>query len=954
MRKQITGPIWVLLFLLALIPFETHAQTGFPLDTVRSRAARQALWFPAENKTIPQILALMNSNGSFSDRGSDLYILQYRIRKMAQAYYADPAYQGSNSLKNSIYKAWKYWFDNAQPGSRSWGDWTRTDLFLPRWLGLTSCLMHAALRADRGSNPDAAAIHSYINTYYNNYVWGSTNGRTESLLGANLSSRLVGAMSLAAYLNDTGKAARAQDTVASVLRKGAGTQTQAPNYPHTGLTTDYGWHQHCSQGGQMLWGNYGLVFLSDMTFYTEIVGGSQWDLSAAQYQEIYTSIKEGMELFLYKTTMDLSVAGRIVLNPQKYGQGRQFGNLMRELARRATLSPHGFTQAQYNELMDLRLRSIDPNRPQVVSKSKFFFASDMLVHARTDNHLVVRMCSRRTGAKELGIGYPTLNYHMADGATYFRIDGMEYLEARLGMNYTSIPGTTCEQKTGQPTIAGANTMNSANDFAGGLSDGTHTLGAFQYDRSHPYSSIHANKGYFIFDDAFAFLGSKIQQVGTASGETWTTLNQAERRGEVTYDTGTGKRRISLSTNTQRDFNNISQISWFHHDDIGYIIIPNGGVDLKLWAEVRSRRWRDIDQSNSDNSLRNVNMFQLSINHQRNPQNEDYEYIVIPNVTALQTESIANNLPVQILKHSQNAQVVYKPSVQLCQAVFYSANQNFNTPWGFGVRADKAATMMLRSDSTKVYLSVSDPRQVENQITITLDGEYSGPGVTYNASVNESEVVVNMPRGIYGGQQVDLVLTAGNTPGFLPVELLDFQAEYIQENNSVSLDWFTANESNSHYFELRRSPDGTSFDEIGNIQAAGNSQEVVRYSFVDKDPLPGRNYYQLKMVDQDGSFEYSKTIETYTPDYQKSALEVYPNPLTRGESLNLKIHLPNSFTTDLSVLDLQGRLIEKVEGINLDLDGNTWFELDTSSWQKGVYLLILEGSQGIYNKKLVVR
>lgn len=952
MRKLATRPMWVLLFLLATVPLRTISQTPFPLDTVRTRAARQGLWFPAENRSIPQILSLLNTNGSFSDRGSDLYVLEKRIRKMAQAWYADPTYAGSNSLKNDIYRAWKHWFDNAQPGSAAWGDWTRTDLAMPRWLGLTACMMYEALDADRATNADAAAIHNYIRNYYNQYVWGSTNGRTEAILGANLSSRLVGSMSLAAYLEDQGKANRASDSANAVLLKGAGTQSQAPNYPHTGLTTDYGFHQHNSQGGQMLWGNYGLVFLSDLTFYVELVGGTNWDLSAAQYQELYTTVKEGLDFFMYKGTVSLAVAGRIALNPNKYGEARRFGAVLREMARRCRISPNGFSLAQYNEFLDMRLRANDPNLPAILDRSKYYFTSDMLVHARPDHHVTVRMSSNRTGAKELGIGYSTMNYHMADGATYFLIDGDEYLDARLGMDYTAIPGITCEQKTGQPTRAGANTMNSANTYAGGLSDGRNTLSGFKYDRSHPYASTTANKAYFLFEDAFAFMGSDIEQVGTASGETWTTLNQVERRGVVTYNVGNGQNTIGTGTNTQRNFNNINQVAWFHHDGIGYIILPNGGVDIKLWAENRRRRWKDIDQSNSDNNLRNINMFQLSINHGTNPNQESYEYLVVPNVSVSQTANLANNLPLQIMMHSQQAQVVYNPSDQILQAAIYQASQQFPTPWGFDVEADKPVMIMMKKDSSVINLKISDPMQQENRITLELEGEFFGPFVSYNPANNISRIRFDMPRGIYRGQAVDMTIGINNV-GPLPVELIEFTGEYQPALGSNHLEWYTSKEENSQYFEVMRSVDGQHFEAVGQLPASGNSAEMQKYTFADQNPLEGRNYYQLRMVDLDGSFSLSDILELTAKAKTTEPFKIYPNPVSRGEFLRVEIQLENALSPDIQVMDLNGRIMEKIQNINLDQNGKGWFELDTSAWPGGIYLVNLS-AYGVYSKKVVVK
>ncbi len=955
MRTALTCRMIGIFFLLSLSSLSVFGQFIHPLDTVRARAARQGLWFPAENKNINQIFALMRNDGSFTDRGPDLYILEKRIRKMAQAYYSDPAWQGNNKLKNAIYDALTYWFDHAQPGSRSWGDWTRTDLAMPRWLGLTTCLMYDAIDVDIPSDPRAVGIKNDVEKYYRKYVWNQTLNRPGTKLGANLSSRLVGAISLAAFLDDHTKASAARDTASSVLTRGAGTQTQVLGYPHTGLTTDYSLHQHNSQGGQNLWGNYGMVYLTDLTFYCELVGGSQWDLSPAEYQEIYKAVKEGAQFFAYRGSMSLSVAGRIVLNPNRYGDAGRLGNVLRELARRAGISNHGFTKAQADELMDMRIKYLDPSKPGFVDTSKYFFTSDMIVHARPDNHLVVRMLSRRSGANELGIGYPTQNYHLTDGSTFFMLHGKEYDEARLGMNFTAFPGITCEQKSGRPTQAGKNTMNSDNEFAGGLSDGRLSVGGFEYDRTHAYNSTTARKGYFIFEDIFAFLGSKVEQQARPNGEIWTTLNQAERRGVLTYDLGGGQRSIALNANIQQDFNNLTSTAWFHHDGMGYIILPNGGVDLKLWAERRRERWKNIDASNKDNSLKTVNMFQLSISHGRNPARDRYQYLVLPNVSAIQTERLAANLPLRIIKHTDDAQVIFHQGEGTSQAILYAPNQSFDTQLGTDMAADKPAVIMCKADSNFFYVSLSDPLQKNTKIKLTLNGQFSGPRTTYQSASNTTEVDIDFPQGIQKGERVDVALRKENSGSFLPVELLDFHGTYEVEAGQVLLTWATASELNFSHFEVLKSGDGMAFQRLSQVASQGNSSSTQTYQIYDSDPLPGSNYYRLRMVDVDGSSSLSSTIELRTERSLDVGLKVYPNPTTSGLPWRVEIQSKPLSKLEGRLVDPEGRLVKKID-IVLDSDGQGREVILGTGLGPGIYLLIIGDRKGSFRKfqKLMLR
>lgn len=92
---------------------------------------------------------------------------------------------------------------------------------------------------------------------------------------------------------------------------------------------------------------------------------------------------------------------------------------------------------------------------------------------------------------------------------------------------------------------------------------------------------------------------------------------------------------------------------------------------------------------------------------------------------------------------------------------------------------------------------------------------------------------------------------------LPVSWLDFNG--LVRNKSIELVWRTAQEINSKYFEVLKSKDGVDFDSIGKVEAAGNSNLVNAYQFLDNSPALGNNYYKLKQVDIDGSFSFSKNI-----------------------------------------------------------------------------------------------
>lgn len=85
---------------------------------------------------------------------------------------------------------------------------------------------------------------------------------------------------------------------------------------------------------------------------------------------------------------------------------------------------------------------------------------------------------------------------------------------------------------------------------------------------------------------------------------------------------------------------------------------------------------------------------------------------------------------------------------------------------------------------------------------------------------------------------------------LPVEMYSFIGYNVDEENQI--DWVTASEHNSYYFNLERSIDGENWVYVNKVDAAGNSNTIIKYSCVDKNFRKEINYYRLTQVDFNGA------------------------------------------------------------------------------------------------------
>ena len=138
-------------------------------------------------------------------------------------------------------------------------------------------------------------------------------------------------------------------------------------------------------------------------------------------------------------------------------------------------------------------------------------------------------------------------------------------------------------------------------------------------------------------------------------------------------------------------------------------------------------------------------------------------------------------------------------------------------------------------------------------TVNIDGSLTtGHSWAYNFG---NERTMNT---WWNGYQLDVLNDFDFNINFaLPVEIINFNA--TSDNDHIDLTWSTASENNNDYFTIEKSNDGINFESLANIDGAGNSNTLINYSYIDKNPFEGLNYYRLKQTDFNGNFIYSNVV-----------------------------------------------------------------------------------------------
>lgn len=164
---------------------------------------------------------------------------------------------------------------------------------------------------------------------------------------------------------------------------------------------------------------------------------------------------------------------------------------------------------------------------------------------------------------------------------------------------------------------------------------------------------------------------------------------------------------------------------------------------------------------------------------------------------------------------------------------------------------------------------------------------------------------------------------------LPVEWLSFTAQ--AQDNQALLQWSTASEQNTKNFIIQHSSNGVSWNNIGQVAAAGNSSSVNNYSYVDASPNTGINYYRIQQKDIDGRFSYSKVV-TIRLDASPQVFTILSNPVSNGM---LQLNMQRAVV--ISIYNTNGSLLIKQKLA----EGKT--TIDLTAYPKGVYWLQTGGS-----------
>lgn len=171
---------------------------------------------------------------------------------------------------------------------------------------------------------------------------------------------------------------------------------------------------------------------------------------------------------------------------------------------------------------------------------------------------------------------------------------------------------------------------------------------------------------------------------------------------------------------------------------------------------------------------------------------------------------------------------------------------------------------------------------------------------------------------------------------LPVKLIEFT---VSGNNASNLlQWKTAAEINSSHFIIQRSNNGTDFENIGSMGAAGNSSMATPYAYTDFTPYSFVNYYRLLMVDKDNNKEYSNIVFVKSGD-DNSFKIIAANLSSSSSKIDVTATSSQNQKALMQVIDNNGKVFFN-EAVVLQ-KGTNFFSKNIQQAAKGIYYVRLQ-------------
>lgn len=629
--------------------------------------------YPFDLKKLERYLSTLGNDGRWPDinyedkkrSGWEPKSHAERILELVKLYQSRQTdYYHSSQVEEAVHRALDYWF-TAEPRCLNW--WYN-QIGVPKTLGTAFVLFEERLTPKEKEKAIKVMENAKFGMTGQNKVWLAGNVMMRALLQ-----------------NDADLARMARDTIVSEIVTGG----------REGIKDDWSFHQH---GAQQQFGNYGLSFVSGMSFFSNVFSGTSLAFDKQQLEIINSLIDKGFRWVLWKGKMDISSLGRQLFHHSQIHKALSLAFAAAELG-------GGECEESGRIARTLLQENYGDNQQISLTGHKHFWQSDYTVHRTPRWMASVKMASSRVTGVESMNGDNMKGYYMADGATYVYQQGNEYLDIFPLWDWRRIPGVTAFLSDEEmPQIRSYQPRNKA-AFVGGVSNGQIGVSAMEVDRA----GIRAHKVWIMTDRFLLCMGAGIQADSTLTVAT--SIEQCHKADELWMWNG---KRWQKNTGVQE---NVGKEQRYHHAGKGYIVWGNQ-LQCTSSVALRSGRWHDVMQMYRPQEV-NGEVFSLYIGHGVAPQGASYQYLILPDADKEQVSSF-NLSDIRLIRNDESLQAVYSRQDDTWWIVAYQP-ERVRLSSNYMLQLQHPGIYMIRREGKKCHIWCTDPTQELESLGIELNG-----------------------------------------------------------------------------------------------------------------------------------------------------------------------------------------------------------------------------------------
>jgi len=406
------------------------------------------------------------------------------------------------------------------------------------------------------------------------------------------------------------------------------------------------------------------------------------------------------------------------------------------------------------------------------------YRNDRAVQHTANYTVGLAMSSRRIATHESINGANRYGWYIGDGALYVYNDKTDITYDQYGTDFNHyanmyrIPGTTEENSTSRKPVSQKKSYFpgmtytasgwtqaknkdgvDAGAFVGGVElDGQFIAAAMDFEayswtsaesavekteikspvernnlKQVMTSDLTAKKSYFMFDDEIVCVGSDID-FSTRDHSVYTYVDNRELTETTTVNgvTTYGTEDIIVDGVTLEKVNSFTtkkytDPQWVYAGNFGGYVFPKGGnITIKKAFRESSADGDDTNDSFNDYTLGDTapngkhSFLEMWVDHGVKPVNGSYSYVMLPGMTAEETQAYNKSPDITIVKNTTSLHVVKENTLGITAMVFWKAGTYGD------ITVDKPMIVMVRERDGMYTISASDPTQELTGGTITIN------------------------------------------------------------------------------------------------------------------------------------------------------------------------------------------------------------------------------------------